>query len=153
MTDRLRGEHLFAYSAQLRPPQWIGPVAEGLRINFWVAGGEATGPRLAGRLRPEGADFFTVRPDGVGLLKVQAVIEDAEGALIALDYEGLSDLGAEGYERMLAGRPPSTLRLFTTPRIRSQSPAYADLARCLCVAVGEADLEQLTVRYDVYALR
>jgi hypothetical protein len=40
-------EHLFSYSAQLHPPEVIGPVAEGIRANFYVASGEVDSARLA----------------------------------------------------------------------------------------------------------
>ena len=148
----LKTEHLFHYEATLAPPEVIGPVVEGIRINFWVTGGEAKGPRITGKLRAEGADFFTLRPDGVGLLNVRAVIETHDGALIDLAYEGLSDLGPDAYAKFLAGETPTRLELRTQPRLRSAHPAYADLARRLYVGVGIGQLDTLRVSYDVYAV-
>jgi hypothetical protein len=133
----LKTEHLFHYTATLAPPEVIGPVVEGIRVNFWVTGGEARGPRISGRLRPEGADFFTLRPDGVGLL---------------LSYEGLSDLGPDAHAKFLAGDIPQRLELRTLPRLRSAHPAYADLARRLYVGVGVGLMDRLSVSYDVYAV-
>jgi hypothetical protein len=148
----LKTEHLFHYTATLAPPEVIGPVVEGIRVNFWVTGGEARGPRISGRLRPEGADFFTLRPDGVGLLSVKAVIETDDGALIDLSYEGLSDLGPDAHAKFLAGDIPQRLELRTLPRLRSAHPAYADLARRMYVGVGVGLMDQLSVSYDVYAV-
>ena len=38
-------EHLFSYSAMLEmPPEVIGPLPEGLRVNVYVTGGEVEGP-------------------------------------------------------------------------------------------------------------
>jgi hypothetical protein len=148
----LKTEHLFRYEATLAPPEVIGPVVEGIRVNFWVTGGEAKGPRITGKLRPEGADFFTLRPDGVGMLCVRAVIETDDGALIDLSYEGLSDLGADAHAKFLAGEMPTRLELRTQPRMRSAHPAYADLARRLYVGVGVGHLDTLRVSYDVYAV-
>ncbi len=31
-------EHLFSYTAELEPPEMIGPVPEGIRVNFYVTG-------------------------------------------------------------------------------------------------------------------
>lgn len=148
----LKTEHLFSYEATLAPPEVIGPVVEGIRVNFWVTGGVVKGPRITGKLRPEGADFFTLRPDGVGLLNVKAVIETDDGALIDLAYEGIADLGADAHARFLAGDPPTRLELRTTPRLRSTHPAYADLARRLHVGVGVGQLDTLSVSYDIYTV-
>ena len=40
-------EHICSYSAQLQnPPEVIGPVPEGIRVNFYVTSGAVTGPRF-----------------------------------------------------------------------------------------------------------
>ena len=95
-------EHICSYSAQLQnPPEVIGPVAEGIRINFYVTSGEATGPKIRGILRPVSGDWFTIRTDGIGLLDVRATIETHDKALIFLAYTGVGDLGEDGYHKFL----------------------------------------------------
>ncbi len=96
-------EHLFSYSAQLHPPKIIGPVAEGIRANFYVASGEVSGPRVQGILRPVGGDWITVRSDGVGILDVRATVETHDNALIYLCYSGVADLGPDGYQNFGRG--------------------------------------------------
>ena len=49
-----------SYRATLSEPEVIGPVAEGLRLNVYVTGGEVLGPRIKGKIRPVGADWLTV---------------------------------------------------------------------------------------------
>lgn len=150
----LRGEPLFAMHATLQaPPELIGPVPEGIRATFYVSGGRVEGPRLRGRLRAVGADWFTLRRDGVGVLDVRATIETDDGALIQVDYSGLGDAGEDAYERFLAGELPPRLALRTGPRLRTAHPDYQWLQRLYCVGVGEADLQTFEVRYQVYALR
>jgi hypothetical protein len=39
-------EVLFSFRAQLYPPEIIGPVAEGMRANFYVASGKVDSARL-----------------------------------------------------------------------------------------------------------
>jgi Protein of unknown function (DUF3237) len=76
-------EHICSYCAQLQNPlEVIGPVPEGIRINFYVTSGEVTGPKIRGILRPVGGDWFTIRTDGIGLLDVRATIETHDNALI-----------------------------------------------------------------------
>jgi hypothetical protein len=149
-----RPEYLFSYTARLQaPPEVIGPTPEGLRVNFYVTGGEVRGPRLNGTLRPVGGDWLTVRPDGIGILDVRATVETDDGALIDVTYTGVGDLGDDGYERFLRGDLPQKLPLRVAPRFLTAHPAYQWINRVQCINVGEVDLTTFVVSYDVYALR
>ena len=64
-------EHVMSFTVTLHPPEVIGPVSEGLRVNFYVASGEVNGPKVYGKLRPVGGDALTVRTDGVAILNVR----------------------------------------------------------------------------------
>ena len=91
-------EHIFSFGAALEsPPEAIGPVAEGIRVNFYCQGGEVTGPKLQGRCRSVGGDWLTIRTDGVAILDVRTTLESHDGALIAITYSGVTDLGNDGY--------------------------------------------------------
>ncbi|MCI0720612.1 MAG: DUF3237 domain-containing protein [Acidobacteria bacterium] len=55
-------EHIFSYTGTLAsPPEMIGSVPEGTRVNFYSTGGEITGPRIRGKIGPVGGDWATVR--------------------------------------------------------------------------------------------
>src|SRR5215210_8286475 len=86
-----RLEHLFSYNAFLTT-EVIGPVAEGIRLNFYVTSGEISGPKLQGKLHPVGGDWFTLRTDGVGILDVRATFETQDEALLYVTYTDLGDL-------------------------------------------------------------
>ncbi len=146
-------EHLFSYSAGLKPPEVMAPLPEGARATFYITGGIVTGKRLNGHMQAAGADWFLLRRDGVGQLDVRATMESDDGALIHVSYPGIGDLGEDGYERFLHGELPKKLKLRTTPTMRSAHPNYQWLHRLLCVGVGEVDLERFEVSYDVYAIR
>ena len=52
-----RLDHIFTYTGRLAsPPEVIGPLSEGIRVNFYSVGGEMIGPNLRGKLRPVGGD-------------------------------------------------------------------------------------------------
>ena len=145
-------QHLFSYSATLRAPEVIGPVPEGIRVNFYVTGGSIQGPRLAGTILPVGGDWLTLRRDGVGMLDVRATFKTGDDALIYIAYCGIGDLGEDGYDRFVRGELPPTLALRTAPVFRTAAPQYQWLHRLLCVSVGEVDFKSLEVRYDVFAV-
>lgn len=145
-------EHVFSYSAQLRAPEVIGPVGAGIRINFHVEGGEIHGPRLRGRVLPVGADWLTLRHDGVAVLDVKATMQAADGALIDVAYSGLGDLGVDGYAAFLRGELPPRMALRTVPRFACAHPAHAWMNRLQFVGIGEVEFAKQVVSYDVYAL-
>lgn len=144
-------EWLCRYSATLQAPEVIGPVPEGIRVNFYVTGGQCSG-RIAGKLRAVGGDWLTIRSDGVGELDVRATLETDDGALIDLAYRGIGDLGPEGYSAFLEGRLPDALSLRTRPVMRTAHPAYQWLQRLFCVSIGSVDFKKLEVTYDVYVV-
>jgi hypothetical protein len=147
-------DHICSYVARLqRPPEVIGPVPSGIRVNFYSTGGEVTGPKIRGLVRPVGGDWLTIRPDGIALLDVRATIETHDQALIDLTYTGVGDLGEDGYERFVQSGPPPLVPLRVAMRWQSAHPAYQWLNRLQCVGVGEADMERSQARYDVYAVR
>ena len=146
-------EHILSYTVTLDPPEVIGPVPEGIRVNFYVSDGEVRGPKVYGRFRLVGGDWLTLRTDGVGILDVRATIETREEALIYVSYTGVGDLGEDGYERFLRGELPSIVPLRVVPRFLTAHPDYQWLNRLQCLGVGQVNLESLEVGYDVYALR
>ena len=134
-------------------PEMIGAVPEGLRVNFYNAGGTVVGPRIRGKVRPVGGDWMTVRPDGVAVVDVRVTFETDDGALILVTYGGTIDFGPSGYEGFARGEIPAVARIRTAPRFSTANPDYAWLNRLHCVGVGEYRASTRTASYDVYAVR
>jgi hypothetical protein len=147
-------EHILSYTGELAaPPEIIGPVPEGVRVNFYNTGGEVNGPRIRGKVRPVGGDWMMVRRDGVAILDVRATLETEDGALILLTYPGVIDLGEDGYDKFLRGELPATAVIRTSPRFATSHPRYLWLNRLHCLGVGEYVAETNRATYDVYAAR
>lgn len=148
-------DYLFSYTATLQlPPEVIGPVPDGLRTNVYLTGGTISGPRMNGTLRPVGADWGLLRQDGVFQLDVRATMETDDGALIYVTAGGVIDTGEDGYQKFLNGElPPDGTPIRAVPRFQTAHPNYLWLNRLQCLNIGEANLSQGEVRYDVYAVR
>jgi hypothetical protein len=145
-------EHLLSYTGELAmPPELIGPVPEGIRINFYSVGGEVSGPMIRGKVRPVGGDWMTVRRDGVAILDVRTTFETHDAALILVTYTGVIDLGEDGYDKFLRGEMPAAARIKTSPRFATSHPQYLWLNRLHCVGIGEYVANHAT--YDVYTIR
>ncbi|MFY9608936.1 MAG: DUF3237 domain-containing protein [Blastocatellia bacterium] len=146
-------EHIFSFTALLeKMPEVIGQLPEGMLINFYVTGGDIVGPKLNGKVRPVGGDWFTLRTDGVAIPDVRITFETSDGALIYVTYSGVMDLGADGYQKFLNQQLPATIPLRVTPRFHTASPAYQWLNRLQCIGIGQTDLGRLVINYDVYSV-
>jgi len=146
-------EHIFSYTVTLNPPQRIGPVPEGIKANWYVAGGKGEGPKVNGKVLPGGGDWITIRSDGVGILDVRATIETQDAALIYTAYSGVMDLGKDGYQKVLQGNPPAVIHLQSAPRYYTAHPEYQWLNRIQCVGIGQFNRAKLEVAFDIYAIR
>jgi Protein of unknown function (DUF3237) len=133
-------------------PEMIGPVAEGVRVNFYNGDGEVTGPRVQGKVRPVGGDWVTVRTDGVAILDARVTFETRDGALILVTYPGVIDFGHGGQERFLRGELPPVVQIRTSPRFFTAHPDYLWLTRLHCLGVGEYRPAARTASYDIYAV-
>ncbi len=149
-----RVEHILSFQGLGGPaPEVIGPVPEGIKVNFYSAGGEFSGPGIRGKLRAAGGDWVTVRSDGIALLDVRVTFETDDGSLILVTYPGMADFGEDGYEKFLSGKLPSAVRLRISPRFHTSHSKYLWLNRLHCFGVGEYNPAERTASYDVYAVR
>jgi len=147
-------EHVVTFTGQGgKPPELIGPLPEGVRINFSNTGGHFAGPRMRGKLRDFGGDWMTVRTDGVALLDARVTFETEDGALILVTYPGHIDFGEAGYANFLRGKLPETAQIRTSPRFYSSHPKYVWLNRLHCLGIGEYQSASRSATYEVYAVQ
>lgn len=147
-------EHIFSYTGRLaNPPELIGAMPEGIRVNFYSSGGEITGANIRGKIRAVGGDWVTVRKDGMALLDVRATFETHDGALILVTYQGTIDFGEDGHDKFLRRDLPSVAQIRTSPRFLTSHPGYLWLNRLHCVGLGEYRTASNEASYDVYAIR
>lgn len=149
-------EHVFSYNVLLNPNmEVIGPTPQGLRVNLYIQEGQVSGEKVNGKIRPVGADWLTVRQDGIGIMDVRATIETDDGALIFVEYSGVIDFGEDGYTHFLSGKVAERIQIRAVPRYTTAHPDYLWLNRLQCVNIGEGFLspDKVEVSYDVYALK
>ena len=124
---------------------------QGFRINFFVVHGEAHGPRLRGRVRPEGGDWMCIRPDGVGEVDIKITYETPDGALLLEESGGVFDIGPDGYANVVrgvyAGAPP----FFATPTYVTADPRWKWINSLQCFGFGRVVMRELRVECDIYA--
>jgi hypothetical protein len=148
-------EHVFSYNATLSAAEIIGPVPDDIRVNFYVTGGKVWLPdgTVIGDVLPVGGDWLTIRRDNSGVLDVRATVKTTDGALLYVVYNGLLDLGQNGYDNLRKGKLPAKAVIRAAPRITTSHPNYAWANTTQFLNVGEVEFGKSVVQYDVYAVR
>ena len=141
---------IFTIRAELDAIMTLGSTPYGERRLVGITGGTVTGPRLAGRILPGGADWQIVRGDGAADIQARYVIEAAGGARIMVDSKGLRHGPPQVLEKLARGDTvdPALYYFRTAMRFETADPAFDWLNRVLALARGAR--EARAVRLDVY---
>jgi hypothetical protein len=146
-------DFVFGATVRIGPPQEFGLV-DGLRKRVIpILGGEVEGPRLSGKVLAGGADWQTIRPDGVADIWARYTLEASDGTLISVTNPGFRRGPREILARVAAGEAvdPALYYFRTTPRFETASDgphAWLNGSIFVCTAARFADRVEL----DVYAL-
>ena len=147
-------DYLMSYNATLDPPEIVGPTPDGLRMNYYVTGGEVSGPKIQGKILPVGGDWLTIRPDGMCILDVRATIKTNDDALIYVSYYGVSDAGEDAYDQFLKGEfTPQESYVRSNPKLLTAHPNYIWMNRLFCLGIAKVSADLSEIIYDVYVVR
>jgi hypothetical protein len=115
--------HAFDIEAEVGPMRDLGAMPLGRRRIVPILGGLVKGPRLQGEVLPGGADWQTVRGDGIVELVARYAIRTRDGVEIAVVNRGLRRAAPEAMARLARGEAvdPALVYCRTTPRF--QAPA------------------------------
>ncbi|MCL4798647.1 MAG: DUF3237 domain-containing protein [Burkholderiales bacterium] len=133
-----RLELVFRAAVAVAAPRSLGRTPAGERRIVDITGGEVTGPKLAGRILPGGADWQIIRPDGTAVLEARYTIEATDGALVYVRNFGYRHGPAEALERIARGEAvdPKHYYFRAAPSFETSAPAYDWLNRTVAVCSG-----------------
>src|SRR5262249_31730299 len=118
----------------------VGTLSDGIRVNWHFIEGHFVGPELHGDFLPGGTDWMRVRPDGVGLVEVRGCLQRPKGTRVYCSYNGIVELGPDGYARALRGEFEPLPSFVGAPTFATADPELAWLNRAQCVCVGRVDM-------------
>jgi len=146
--------HLARVTVPLANPAiTVGDTPDGLRIIYPLGpGGTVQGPHINGTVEHLGGDWMRVRPDGIGIVGVRALVTNSDGAQLMAEYSGIADFGPDGHAALRAGTPPDTVPIQLTPRFLTSDTRWAWVNRLQCIGIGRVTMSTLLVEYDLYAL-
>jgi hypothetical protein len=126
------------FGVTVASPVVVSQAADGVRRLVPITGGTVVGPRLNGRILSAGADFQTIRHDGLTVLDARYVIVTTDGASIAVSNMGLRHGPPELMALLMRGEPvdPAAIYFRTMPQFTTDHSAYDWLARSLFIGAG-----------------
>lgn len=141
----------FELEAQIGPAVEFGQTGGGLRRMVPILGGRILG-RLQAEVIPGGADWQTIRPDGVTDLWARYALRASDGAAIVVTNIGVRRASAEVSRRLKDGEPvdPSEYYFRSSPAFETGSEAHRWLTEAMFVGVGERRPDR--VRLKVYEI-
>jgi hypothetical protein len=152
--DSLKWEPLFAMTLDIAFDrlQAIGNMPIGWRGIYPVNGGRFEGPKLRGKVLPDGADWVIRRADGATMIDVRLGLMTDDGAAIAMSYTGLICIADAASDRFRRGERVAYEESYirTTPRFETGDPRYDWLNRVITVANGNPP--GTTPTYQVFAI-
>jgi len=131
----------------------VGPRKTGMRIIANIEGGKVTGPSLKGIVKPGGADWAIIQPDGCINIDVRTAIETDDGSLIYVYYQGKWVNPPEIAEQMANPETaheidPNQYYFRTTPYFETSSEKYDYLNKIVSVGVGRKTKNGIS--YKIY---
>lgn len=114
-----------------------------------IAEGEVLGPRLRGKVLPGGADYQSIRPDGLTDLHARYLMETDDSAMIYVENSGIRCGPPDLMEKLRRGETvdPALIYFRSTPRFETAAPQYEWLMRSLFLCTGARFPDRVEMRF------
>jgi len=144
----------FAFEAQvlIGTPLDLGMAAGGQKRIVPITGGRVTGERFSGDVLPGGADWQTLRPDGVLDVSARYTVRADDGAIVSVVNTGYRHGPPDILARIAAGElvDPALYYFRTTPRFEAPDDSrHAWLNRNIFVCSAARSSDNVMLRFFV----
>jgi hypothetical protein len=141
--------HVADLVVRIAEPIEIGRISGNLRRMIPIAGGEALGPRIRGKVLPGGADYQIMRADGITDLHARYLIETGDRQLIYVENSGVRYGPPQLMEKLRRGEvvDPALIYFRTTPRFETGAPGCEWLMRNLFLCSGARFPDRVEMRF------
>lgn len=138
-TQRIELALLFKIDCALAPAIDLGAGPRGVRRMVPILSGSFEGPRLRGLVLPGGADWQTVRPDGVTEIEAHYSLKTEDGAVIRIVNKGYRHAAPEVMQRLAQDEAVDASEYYfrAAPQIEAPAGRYDWLNRSLFISTGE----------------
>ena len=138
MVAALQTKYVFSLAILVGAPIVAGDIGHGIRRIIPILGGEVRGQGIKGTIFPVGADFQTIRPNGLTELEARYGFEMDDGAIVYIENIGIRFGPKELLDRIAKGEivDPALIYFRSVPKFETGSEKYRWLMETLFVGVG-----------------
>jgi hypothetical protein len=138
MVPALQTKYVFSLAIKVGVPIVAGDLGHGVRRIIPILGGEVHGQGIKGTIFPVGADFQTIRPNGLTELEAKYAFEMDDGAVIYIENVGMRFGPKELLDRIAKGGivDPALIYFRSVPKFETGAEKYRWLMENLFIGVG-----------------
>jgi Protein of unknown function (DUF3237) len=140
-------EFVMQLRVEIGEPLELGEVQGVAKRIIPITGGSFEGPQLRGVVLEGGADWQTVRPDGVAVLYARYTLKTESGELITVENRGFRHGARDLASRILSGErvPASEYYFMTSPVFETSAEGLEWLTRTVFVGAAERERERVII--------
>ena len=150
MASVLETKYVFSLAIQIGAPIVAGDFGHGVRRIIPILGGEVRGEGINGTIFPCGADFQTIRPNGLTELEAKYAFEMDDGAIVYIENIGIRFGPKQLLDRIAKGESvdPALIYFRSVPKFETGAEKYRWLMENLFIGVGARHPDRVVI--DVY---
>jgi hypothetical protein len=143
----LKTKYVFTLAIKIGAPIVAGDLGHGIRRIIPILGGEVTGEGIHGTIYPVGADFQTIRPDGLTEVEAKYAFEMDDGAVIYIENVGVRFGPKEALDRIARGEAvdPALIYFRSVPKFETGTAQYRWLMQHLFIGVGARHPDRVVI--------
>jgi hypothetical protein len=138
MTPALQTKYVLSLAIKVGAPIVAGDFGYGVRRIIPILGGDVRGEGIKGSIFPLGADFQTVRPNGLTELEAKYAFKMDDGAIVYIENIGIRFGPKQLLDRIAKGEivDPALIYFRSVPKFETGAENYRWLMENLFVGVG-----------------
>ncbi len=138
MAPALQAKFVFSLAIKVGAPIVAGDFGYGVRRVIPIVGGEVRGDGIKGTILPYGADFQTIRPNGLTELEAKYAFEMDDGAIVYIENLGIRFGPKQLLDKIARGETvgPELIYFRSVPKFETGAEKYRWLMQNLFVGVG-----------------
>jgi len=138
MAPALQTRYVLSLAIKVGAPIVAGDFGYGVRRIVPILGGDVRGEGIKGSIFPCGADFQTIRPNGLTELQAKYAFEMDDGAIVYIENIGIRFGPKQLLDRITKGEivDPALIYFRSVPKFETGAENYRWLMENLFIGVG-----------------
>jgi hypothetical protein len=147
MVPALQTRYVFSLVIQIGAPIVAGDFGHGVRRIVPILGGDVRGEGISGTIFPCGADFQTIRPNGLTELEAKYAFEMDDGAIVYIENVGIRFGPKQLLDRIAKGESvdPALIYFRSVPKFETGAEKYRWLMENLFIGVGARHPDRVVI--------